>query len=42
LEEALEAERKAHNAPTDEMIADQPKETDEAITNTVEIMDTSL
>jgi len=39
LEEALEAERKAHNAPEDEMVTDQAQET---ATDTAEVMDTSL
>ncbi|GAN02273.1 fms interacting protein [Mucor ambiguus] len=38
LEEALEAERKAQNAPENEMITEQAQET----TNTAEVMDTSL
>ncbi|CAO3629081.1 unnamed protein product [Mucor fragilis] len=42
LEEALEAERKALNAPEDGMVTDQAQETDETATNTAEVMDTSL
>ncbi|KAG1123560.1 hypothetical protein G6F42_010434 [Rhizopus arrhizus] len=41
LEEALEAELKADNAPEEEMITDQ-QEAGETTTNTAEVMDTSL